>query len=523
MVTVLEARAASAEAWWQHCSELLACLNTAGELVDVNPAWNGLLALEPGALRGQAWVHLLHPQDAGQASAALKSAGSGPDHPFEARCRHARGHYVGVSWSLSRASNGLLLASGRRSAPEAASVAANGAEAASARAQHVLALGRLAGGVAHDINNLLQVLRNALELVRRQPEDAAGVQRLSESALRVLDQGAQLTGQLLASSGVQRLQSSAVAVGPLLRGMRSELERRLPPQISLHMRVAPDAGSVMADPAQLQTAVLNLVLNACDAMQGLAHGGPVTLSCDRTLLAGDPELPTGEYLRLSASDVGTGMSDAVRERAFEPFFTTRPLAEGGHGRGLGLSEVHGFSRQCGGTTRILSTGPQGTTVSMLLPVLATAGGGLAKAITVGLADAPVALVMVGGQSALRQPLCDNLRLLGYRAVPVADASAILAAMQRHSGADVVLIETASPRAQDGRGHDDEGVPDAGDLARRLRVTWPQLGVVLVAGVGKPVIARPGQRILQAPFDLAALSEAVDEAIESAAPPADRGR
>jgi signal transduction histidine kinase len=372
MDTTVEARSAPAEAWWRYSTELLACLNSAGVLVRANPAWKTVLELEPDALQGNALAHLVHSEDAARVSAALTWAGTHPDQQFDARCRHARGHHVAMSWSLSRAPDGLLLASARRCTPQATPIAPAGAgDGASARLQRVLAMGRLAGGVAHDFNNLLQALRNALELVRRQPADAAGVQRLSESALRVLDHGAHLTAQLLASSGAQRLQLTALPVGPFLRGMRSVLERSLPPKITLQMHVAPDAGSVMADPDQLQSAVLNLVLNACDAMEGLAQGGPVTLSCDRTLLAGDNELPTGEYLRLSATDVGNGMSDAVRERAFEPFFTTRPLAEGGHGRGLGLSQVHGFSRQCGGTTRILSTGPQGTTVCMLLPVLAT--------------------------------------------------------------------------------------------------------------------------------------------------------
>jgi CheY-like chemotaxis protein len=333
------------------------------------------------------------------------------------------------------------------------------------------------------------------------------VQRLSESALRVLDHGAHLTAQLLASSGAQRLQLGAVPIGPLLHGMRSRIERHLPPRVRLQMHVTGDAGTVMADATQLESAILNLVLNACDAMQGLRRGGVVTVSCEGALLSGDHELPTGEYLRVSVSDVGTGMSEAVRERAFEPFFTTRPLAEGGHARGLGLSQVHGFSRQCGGSARIMSTGPGGTTVCMLLPLLGPAEVGSAHE-RIEAPEEPVALVLADSNSPLRQLLCDSLRLLGHRAVPVADAPAMVAALQRHRTADVVLIDVTQPRRD---GH------SGSELAQRLRLAWPELGVVLVGSEAAAVSPERHQPVLQAPFDLAALSQVMDQAIESAGP------
>lgn len=506
MHAAAEAHAApAADVWWQHGSDLLASLDGEDHLTQANPVWTTLLGLDPDTLPGRAFVQVLHPQDAARATVSLAWARTRGEQHFVARCRHARGHHVSVAWSLTCAPDGTLLASGHQAVPETGPSPALAGDAASARLQRVLAMGRLAGGIAHDFNNLLQAVRNALELVRRQPGDAAGVQRLSENALRVLDHGARLTAQLLASSGAQRLQLSAVAVVPLLQGMQDLLQRTLPAQLQLQMRLMPDAGSVMADPAQLESAVLNLLLNACDAMLDLPQGGVVTLCCDRTLIAGDHELPTGEYLRVSVSDGGAGMSDAVRERAFEPFFTTRPLAEGGHGRGLGLSQVHGFSRQCGGSTRIVSSGPEGTTVCMLLPVLVTATAGSAQ-VRPAATEEPVALVVADDDSPLRLLLCDSLRLLGYRAVAVADAIAVLAAMQRHSAADVVLIDMAMP-GKAGHG--------SGGLARRLRLAWPDVGVVLVGGEGPSVVADTGQPVLQAPFDLAALSQAVGQAVELA--------
>lgn len=492
----LESPAAqAAQAWWLHGCELLASLDGDDRLVQANPAWQALLGLEPGALAGQPFVGLLHPQDAARASASLAWARAKRHQQFVGRCRHARGHHVSVAWTLTRTPQGVVLASGRESWPAMAAAPA-GTDTASARLQRLLAMGRLAGGISHDFNNLLQALRNTLELLRRQPGDAAGVQRLSENALRVVDHGARLTAQLLASSGAQRLRLVAVPVAPLLHGMHDLLQRTLPAPLQLRMQLEPDAGSVLADPAQLESAVLNLVLNACDAMQDLPQGGLVELRCERALLAGDSELPTGEYLRLSVSDSGPGMSAAVRERAFEPFFTTRPLAEGGHGRGLGLSQVHGFSRQCGGSTRIEASDSGGTKVSLLLPLLACAQAEPAAAAE------PVALVVADDASALRPLLCDSLRLLGYRAVPAHDGPAALAAMQRHA-AEVVLIDMAMHAPSDRA---------ACELARRARQTWPGVGIVLVDADAASTECAPQEPVLHQPFDLASLSVAVGRAV-----------
>ncbi len=488
----------AAQDCWQHGGDLLASLDGDDQLINANPAWTRVLGFEPGALAGRPFSGLLHPQDALRAGTSLTWAREKREQQFVARCRHQHGHHIDVAWSLTRGPGATLLASGRETFLPSAPAPAVG-DVVSARLQRVLALGRLAGGIAHDFNNLLQALRNALEVLRRQPADAAGVQRLSESALRVLDHGARLTAQLLASSGAQRLQLSAVAVVPLLQGISDLLQRTLPPSMRLQLELDADAGSVMADPAQLESAVLNLVLNATDAMHGLPPGSPLVLRCERTLLAGDNELPTGEYLRLSVTDSGAGMTDAVRERAFEPFFTTRPLASGGYGRGLGLSQVHGFSRQCGGSTRIEASGSGGTTVSLLLPVLA------AGQTTQPTAAEPVALVVADDDSSLRRSLCDSLRLLGYRAVPAADSAAVMAALQRHA-ADVMVIDMAM--------HGDA----SGDVVRRARLGWPGVGIVMVEGGndgGEDPTASTrtaGDPVLHRPFDLASLSLAVGQAV-----------
>jgi signal transduction histidine kinase len=223
------------------------------------------------------------------------------------------------------------------------------AEEALRQSQKMEALGQLTGGIAHDFNNLLQVVHGAFELIRRKPEDVAKVVAWSDNGIAAAERGASLTRQLLAFSRSQKLELQPFVVADLIADMRDLLVRTLGPDITLAIQLDEVGATVMSDRTQLELAVLNLAINARDAMP---DGGRLTISTTiRTQGPGDPVLEAGDYVDLSVADTGEGMSPEVIERAFDPFFTTKGV---GKGTGLGLSQVYGVARQAGGTAMISS-------------------------------------------------------------------------------------------------------------------------------------------------------------------------
>ncbi len=222
------------------------------------------------------------------------------------------------------------------------------------------ALGQLTGGIAHDFNNLLTVVVGGLDLIVRRAEDPK-LERYARNALEAAERGARLTAQLLAFSRVQKLEVRPTLVAPLIANMRPLLRNVLGPGIEKKIDLHTTAVPVLADPTQLELAVLNLAINARDAMPG---GGLLSITTRPIVITDDPEMDPGEYVELSIGDTGTGMPDEVMARAFEPFFTTKEI---GKGTGLGLSMVYGVARQSGGTARIDSRAGEGTTVRLYFP------------------------------------------------------------------------------------------------------------------------------------------------------------
>src|SRR5213076_3028046 len=220
------------------------------------------------------------------------------------------------------------------------------------------ALGQLTGGIAHDFNNLLTVVVGGLDIIWKRADDPK-LKRYAENALSAAERGARLTGQLLAFSRVQRLEVRPTYVAPLIQNMRPLLRNVLGPGIEKRFDLDEAMMPVMADPTQLEVAVLNLAINARDAMP---DGGVLKFATKIVDVPGDPELDAGKYVELTISDTGVGMAPEIAERAFEPFFTTKEV---GKGTGLGLSMVYGMARQSGGTARIESTPGEGTSVSLL--------------------------------------------------------------------------------------------------------------------------------------------------------------
>ena len=234
------------------------------------------------------------------------------------------------------------------------------AEAALVQSQKLEAVGQLTGGIAHDFNNLLQAIAGSLELTLRHPDDEHRVTRWSQNALKAVESAKSLTSQLLAFSRVQRLALMPTRLSPLIEGMSELIRRSVGPMVQLEIEIGDNADTVISDRTQLELAILNLAINARDAMP---EGGTLRIASVTRTGRVHHELPEGDYVELTVTDTGMGMPPDVLDRAFEPFFTTKGT---GKGTGLGLSMVFGVVSQSGGAAAIESMPGEGTTVRLIL-------------------------------------------------------------------------------------------------------------------------------------------------------------
>ena len=372
------------------------------------------------------------------------------------------------------------------------------------QSQKMEALGQLTGGIAHDFNNLLTVVVGGLDLVAKRVEDTK-VQRYAENALAAAERGARLTGQLLAFSRVQRLEVRPVAIAPLMENMRPLLRNVLGPGIEKKLAVADDLPPVMADPTQVEVAILNLAINARDAMPS---GGVLSLAAAPVRIEGDAELDDGDYVELAIADTGVGMAEEVAARAFEPFFTTKEV---GKGTGLGLSMVYGMARQSGGIARLDSEPGTGTTVRLLFRV---AEGPAADIAAEGEADAagmarPASILVVDDDSDVRGFITASLEEHGYRVREAAGGKEALAAVARERP-DLVVLDFIMP-----------GLSGA-EVAKRILRNYPDLPILFVSGYSETDAVRrvaPDAPLLAKPFRADALDRAVRGALaRSAAEP-----
>ena len=369
-----------------------------------------------------------------------------------------------------------------------------GAQAQLRQSQKMEALGQLTGGIAHDFNNLLTVVVGGLDLIAKR-ETEPKLQRYAKNALEAAERGARLTAQLLAFSRVQRMEVRPTYVAPLIENMRPLLRNVLGPGITKTFELDENLMPILADPTQLELAVLNLAINARDAMP---DGGELTFRSEKTTISGDPELEDGDYIKLSIGDSGVGMTPDVIERAFEPFFTTKEV---GKGTGLGLSMVYGVARQSGGTARIFSTPGQGTCVELYFrraPETASVqaserGPSAEKRQPLG-----ASVLVIDDDPDVREFVAATLSDLGYSVSEAADGASGIAAF-RQQRPDVVILDFLMP-----------GVSGA-DVARAVRAQEPDQPILFVSGYSETDAiqqAAPGAPLLPKPFRAEALDDAV---------------
>ncbi len=357
-------------------------------------------------------------------------------------------------------------------------------------AQRLESVGQLTGGIAHDFNNLLTVISGNLQVLADLPAlagDAFG-QQLVSAAMRAGKRGAELTGKLLAFSRRQVLQPAEVDTAALLRSLTDMLRRTLDQRIVIELQVAPDCPPCLADPGQLESALLNIAINARDAMPA---GGLLLFACRAVPVWPELKAELGQasgdrYVSISIGDTGSGMPEAVKEHAFEPFFTTK---EAGRGTGLGLSTVYGFAKQSHGAVTLDSTLGSGTTVTLYLPV--AAGTEAAEGDVEGCGSVPPGLrvLMVEDDAEVRAVVQRFLASLGAAVTSSVNAEEALAMLHGDAGFDLLLTDIALGTGMRGT-----------ELAKAARKLRPGLPVLLMSGFASGLFDAPPEfELLRKPY------------------------
>jgi PAS domain S-box-containing protein len=368
------------------------------------------------------------------------------------------------------------------------------------QSQKMEALGQLTGGIAHDFNNLLTVVVGGLDIIAKRAHDEK-LKRYAENALSAAERSARLTAQLLAFSRVQRLEVRPTFVAPLIQNMRPLLRNVLGPGITKEFELDEAMIPVMADPTQLEVAILNLAINARDAMP---EGGVLKFETRPVMVSGDSELEDGDYMELTISDTGVGMPPEIAERAFEPFFTTKEV---GKGTGLGLSMVYGMARQSGGAARIESRVGEGTSVKLLFRT-ASEDGAKEAGDAEDEAGQPepkrvaASVLVIDDDPDVRGFIAAALEEQGYRVRQASGGRPGLAELQRE-GADLVIIDFVMPEMS------------GAEVARKIRAKAPDQPILFVSGYSETEAVKrtaPDAPLLAKPFRADALHKAVRAAM-----------
>ncbi|MDB5914803.1 MAG: domain S-box protein [Ramlibacter sp.] len=462
-----------------------------------NDRWYEYTGVPPGSTDGVGWNDVFHPDDQRRAWAVWRhSLQTGETYHIEYRLRHRSGQY---RWVLGRAQplrdeQGQIVrwfgtCTDIQDIVDAREVLTRSreelerqvglrtqqlvqAEAKLRQAHKMEAIGQLTGGIAHDFNNMLQGIVGALDLIRRLHASGRtdSIPRFVDMAMKSAHRAGAMTHRLLAFSRQQPLAPQPVDLNALVQSLRELVRRSTGESITLALDLAPGAWSTRCDPNQLESAILNLAINARDAMP---DGGQLTLrtanvALPPTQVGPDDTLEAGDFVRVTVSDTGTGMPQDVIDRAFDPFFTTKPI---GVGTGLGLSMVYGFARQSGGFATISSRLGEGTEVSVLLPrYQGEAAAPLVQPLTELATGRGEIIVVVEDDEVVRSLAVETLGGLGYEvhaAVTAAEAAELLNRLGR---VDLLLSDIGLPGGVSGK-----------QLADAARASRPELKVILITG------------------------------------------
>ena len=495
---------------WQFSPDLMGALNANGYFETCNPAWQSVLGWTEEEVAAQPVFDLLHPDDVERTKRGFALTQLG--HPairFPNRYRCKDGSYRWISW-VGVPEDGMVYCTGRDITEEKAAEAELAtAQEALRQSQKMEAIGQLTGGIAHDFNNLLAGISGSLELMENRLAQGrlTGLERYIAAAQGSARRAASLTQRLLAFSRRQTLDPKPTDLNRLVAGVEEMIRRTVGPAVTLEVVGAGGLWLTRVDPSQMENALLNLSINARDAMP---DGGRITIETANKWLderaAKERELPPGQYVSLCVTDTGTGMAPDIIAKAFDPFFTTKPL---GQGTGLGLSMIHGFVRQSGGQVRIYSEIGMGTTMCLYLPRYL---GALAEAAA---PEAPHAtdhghgetVLIIDDEPTLRLLMAEVLEEAGYTILEASDGPAGLHILQSDTRIDLLITDVGLPGGMNGR-----------QVADAARETRPGLRVLFVTGYAENAAIGnghldTGMQVITKPFVMTALGNKVREMIE----------
>jgi PAS domain S-box-containing protein len=509
---------------------------SSGERTWGSPQWVSYAGMSEEASVGLGWMDAVHPQDREATTAAwaasesvgqfsvehrIRRASDGTYRWFQSRATPVRGGRGLVEWlgtstdiddqirareALARSSEELeaRVAERTEELQEAldtlhdASKEREQAEERLRQSEKLKAIGQLTGGIAHDFNNMLQAITSSLSMIRtrlqqgRISEVTAFVERAERGAMRA----ANLTHRLLAFGRLQTLAPKLVSLDKIAIDMEDMIRRTVGPAVQVELKLADGDWLVMCDPNQMESALLNLCINARDAM---SDGGWLTISTAEIVLAAQDlsnfeEALPGRYTAIAVSDTGSGMAPEVVEHVFEPFFTTKPS---GQGTGLGLSQIYGFVRQSGGVIQIETQMGKGTTIRLCLP---SYGQG-ENSETTSVSKIGKTLLLIEDEADVREVTAEQLRDLGYRVLEADSAAAALRLVQAGTSIDLLISDVALPGGMNGR-----------QVAEAVRGRHPGLPVILITGysAGESIM---DMEVIRKPFDPAVLAERVGELVQ----------
>lgn len=509
-------RTADRDRMWRLSTDLMLVARFDATITAVNPAWTTLLGWSEAELIGRPFIDLVHPEDRESTlMEAARLADGLTTLRFENRYQRKDGSYRFLSWTAVPDESFIHAVARDVDAEKKAEAELEQAQEQLRQAQKMEAVGQLTGGIAHDFNNLLTGVIGSLDMMQRQMAKGVTdkVERYANAAVTSANRAAALTHRLLAFSRRQPLDPKPTNANRLVTGMEELLRRTIGEAVQLEIVTAGGLWQTLCDPHQLESGILNLAINARDAMP---EGGTLTIeTCnahlDDAYSARQKEVKPGQYICICVTDTGVGMTADTIQKAFEPFFTTKPI---GQGTGLGLSMIYGFARQSEGYAKIYSEVGKGTTFKLYLPRY-YGEGEEAEAQVAGLRDehrtqhGEIVLV-VEDETAVRALVVDVLEELGYRAIEAVDGPSGLKLLHSTLRVDLLITDIGLP-GLNGR-----------QLAEAARERRPGLNVLFMTGYAENAtiangFLEPGMEMITKPFAIDALATRIRAMIEAQQP------
>jgi PAS domain S-box-containing protein len=495
---------------WNVSQDLLVVADRNGVWQTVNPAWTKTLGWSEAELLNRTSEWLEHPGDGGLTRTEVNNLIQGNlTVRFEGRFRHKDGSYRWLSWTGVPDQDHIYAVARDVTAEKAAAERLKATEEALLQSQKMEAVGQLTGGIAHDFNNLLTGIVGSLDLLQTRLNKGRtdNVARYISAAMTSANRAAALTHRLLAFARRQPLIPKSVDANQLVVSLEDLLRRTIGETIDLEIVASDDLWCTLCDPNQLESALLNLAINARDAMP---DGGKLTIATANarfdSVTADTPALLPGDYICIGVTDTGVGMSAEVAARAFDPFFTTKPI---GQGTGLGLSMIYGFARQSNGHATIDSKIGQGTSVKLYLPRhhgdIAAPHASAAKAAEHAATGETV--LVVEDEPVVRGVILEMLHEEGYRTLEAVDGPSGLRILRAYERVDLLITDVGLP-GMNGR-----------QLADQARETRPGLKILFITGYAESVaisdgFLQPGMEMITKPFDLDHLSRQIRAMVSS---------